>query len=91
MSAAYFTGDWYFAALSIPALLRSVQKRNDPLKPAYPGLKIERSEILERCIAAFESRVAAFNNSSGTSCRSMASLHSAFQHCFAVFKKEMTH
>jgi hypothetical protein len=52
-------------------------------------LKIERSEILERCAAAFESRTAALNNSSGTSCRSIASLRSAFQHCIAVFKKEV--
>jgi hypothetical protein len=72
----------YFAELSIPALLRSVQKRSHLLKSAYLGLKIERSEILERCAAAF-------NNSSGTSCRSIASLRSAFQHCFAVFKKEV--
>jgi hypothetical protein len=45
-----------FTAFSIPALLRSVQKRNNLLKSAYPGLKIERSEILERCAAAFEHR-----------------------------------
>ncbi|WP_400167895.1 hypothetical protein [Fidelibacter multiformis] len=80
-----------FAALSIPALLHSVQKRGHPFKSAYLELNTERSEVLERCIAAFESRVAAIMNSSGTSCRSMASLHSAFQHCYAVFKKEVTH
>jgi hypothetical protein len=31
----------------------------------------------------------AIMNSSGTSCRSIASLRSAFKHCFAVFKKEV--
>ncbi|WP_400166164.1 hypothetical protein [Fidelibacter multiformis] len=36
---------------------------------------------LERCAAAF-------NNSSGTSCRSIASLRSAFKHRYAVFKKK---
>jgi len=51
-----------FAALSIQAPLRSVQKRNHPLKSAYLGLKIERSEILERCEAAFESREAAIEH-----------------------------
>jgi hypothetical protein len=75
---------------SIQALHRSVQKRSHLLKSAYLGLKIERSEILERCAAAFESRGAAIMNSSGTSCRSIASLRSAFKHCFAVFKKEVT-
>ncbi|WP_400166609.1 hypothetical protein [Fidelibacter multiformis] len=60
----------------------SKKKSSHLLKSAKPGLKIERSEILERCAAAF-------NNSSGTSCRSIASLRSAFQHCFAVFKKEV--
>jgi hypothetical protein len=30
-----------------------------------------------------------FKNSSGTLCRSIASLRSVFQHCFAVFKKEV--
>jgi hypothetical protein len=33
----------------------------------------------------------AFKYSSGTLCRSIASLRSAFQHCFAVFKKEISH
>jgi hypothetical protein len=64
-------------------------KKKSPIESAYLGLKIERSEILKRCVAAFESRVAAIMNSSGTSCRSIASLCSAFQHCFAVFKKEV--
>jgi len=50
------------AALSISALLRRVQKRGHPLKSAYLGLKIERSEILERCAAAFESRVVAIEH-----------------------------
>jgi hypothetical protein len=45
-----------FTSFSIQALLRSVQKRSHPLKSAYLGLKIERSEILERCAAAFEHR-----------------------------------
>jgi hypothetical protein len=44
---------------SIQPRLHSVQESIYPLKPAYLGLKIERSEILERCVAAFESRVAA--------------------------------
>jgi hypothetical protein len=89
---------------SIPALLRSVQKRSHPLKSAYLELNTERSEVLEPHEMGFERRQAleyrsavhehhevAFNNSSGTSCRSMASLRSAFQHCYAVFKKEVTH
>jgi hypothetical protein len=37
----------FFAVFSIPALLRSVQKRSQLLKSAYLGLKIERSEVLE--------------------------------------------
>jgi len=69
------------------ASLCSKKKSSHLLKSAKLGLKIERSEILERCAAAFESRLAAIMNSSGTSCRSIASLRSAFQHCFAVFKK----
>jgi len=47
-----------------------------------------RKAVLEHHEVVIESREAAFNNSSGTSCRSIASLRSAFQHCFAVFKKE---
>jgi hypothetical protein len=39
----------------------------------------------------FERCAAAIMNSSGTSCRSIASLRSAFKHCYAVFKKEITH
>jgi hypothetical protein len=51
-----------FTMFSIQALHRSVQKRSHLLKSAYLGLKIERSEILERCAAAFESRVAAIEH-----------------------------
>ncbi|WP_400166708.1 hypothetical protein [Fidelibacter multiformis] len=47
------------STFSIQPRLHSVQKRIYPLKLAYLGLKIERSEILERCAAAFESREAA--------------------------------
>jgi hypothetical protein len=38
---------------------------------------------IERCAAAIK-------NSSSTSCCSIASLRSAFKHCYAVFKKEIT-
>ncbi|WP_400167459.1 hypothetical protein [Fidelibacter multiformis] len=72
------------------------------LNTAQQHLNTERSEVLEHHEMGFERRQAleyhtavhehhevAFNNSSGTSCRSIASLRSAFQHCFAVFKKEI--
>jgi hypothetical protein len=61
------------------------------LNAAQQRLNTERSEVLEHHEVVIESREAAFNNSSGTSCRSIASLRSAFKHCFAVFKKEFTH
>jgi hypothetical protein len=37
----------------------SKKKSSHLLKSAKPGLKIKRSEILERCAAVFESRAAA--------------------------------
>jgi hypothetical protein len=40
--------------LGIQLRLHSVQEIIYPLKPAYLGLKIERSEILERRVAAIE-------------------------------------
>ncbi|WP_400166169.1 hypothetical protein [Fidelibacter multiformis] len=58
------------------------------LNAAQQRLNTERSEVFEHHEVVIESCTAAFNNSSGTSCRSIASLRSAFQHCFAVFKKE---
>jgi len=48
-----------FAQHSSTASQCSKKKSSHLLKSAKPGLKIERSEILERCAAAFESRVAA--------------------------------
>jgi len=36
-----------FTLFSIPALLRSVQKRSHPLKSAYLELNTKRSEVLE--------------------------------------------
>jgi len=57
------------------------------LNTAQQHLNTELSEVLEHHEVVIECRIAAIMNSSGTLCRSIASLRSAFQHCFAVFKK----
>jgi hypothetical protein len=59
----------------------------DKIQPSFKLCDRPRYQLMED--NEFESCAAAFNNSSGTLCRSMASLRSAFQHCFAVFKKEV--
>jgi hypothetical protein len=52
------------------------------LNAAQQSLNTEHCEVLEH-------HEVAFKYSSGTLCRSIASLRSAFKHCFAVFKKEV--
>jgi hypothetical protein len=80
IQAALRAVQWlHYVQHSSTASQSSKKKSSHLLKSAKLGLKIEGSEILERCAAAFESRKAAINNSSGTSCRSMASLRSAFK------------
>jgi hypothetical protein len=72
-------------------------KKKYPLKSAYLGLNTERSEVLEPHemgferhqalkyrIAAIEHHEVAFKNSSGTSCRSTASLRSSFNSSFII-------
>jgi hypothetical protein len=62
-------------------------ERSEVLEPHEMGF--ERRQALEYHTAVHEHHEVAFNNSSGPSCRSIASLRSAFQHCSAVFKKEV--